>query len=117
MITRRIVLGSALSAPFVISARAADTLVVTAYGGEYQDVFVPTVVEPFEKKFGVKVTYDLSGGAAGDHWIGAMIGRSPSAVVRCMRRLAAGSKASRLCMAQRLSQQTRSPTRQVWVQV
>ncbi|HYZ64143.1 MAG TPA: extracellular solute-binding protein, partial [Acetobacteraceae bacterium] len=53
-----------LAMPFVIPALAADTLVVTAYGGEYQDVFVPTVVTPFEKKFGVKVTYDLSGGAA-----------------------------------------------------
>ena len=53
-----------LAAPFIIPARAADTLVVTAYGGEYQDVFMPTVVQPFEKKFGVKVTYDLSGGAA-----------------------------------------------------
>jgi putative spermidine/putrescine transport system substrate-binding protein len=64
MITRRAALGGVLAAPFVIPARAADTLVVTAYGGEYQDVFVPTVIEPFEKKFGVKVTYDLSGGAA-----------------------------------------------------
>jgi hypothetical protein len=53
-----------LSAPFVISARAADTLVVTAYGGEYQDVFMKSVIEPFEKKFGVQVTYDESGGAA-----------------------------------------------------
>jgi putative spermidine/putrescine transport system substrate-binding protein len=56
--------GAALSAPFVIPARAADTLVVTAYGAEYQDVFMSTVVRPFEKKFGVSVTYDLSGGAA-----------------------------------------------------
>jgi len=64
VITRRAALGATLAAPFVITARAADTLVVTAYGGEYQDVFVPAVVEPFEKKFGVKVTYDLSGGAS-----------------------------------------------------
>ena len=56
--------GAVLSAPFVISARAAETLVVTAYGGEYQDVFMSTVVKPFEQKFGVSVTYDLSGGAA-----------------------------------------------------
>lgn len=53
-----------LAAPFVISARAAETLVVTAYGGEYQTVFMKSVVEPFEKKFGVQVTYDQSGGAA-----------------------------------------------------
>lgn len=67
-ITRRTVLGGAalapLAAPSIIPALAADTLVVTAYGGEYQDVFMPTVVAPFEKRFGVKVTYDLSGGAA-----------------------------------------------------
>ena len=65
--TRRAVLaglgGTALAAPAIIPAIAAETLVVTAYGGEYQDVFMPTVVQPFEKKFGVQVTYDLSGGA------------------------------------------------------
>jgi putative spermidine/putrescine transport system substrate-binding protein len=53
-----------VAAPYVISARAADTLVVTAYGGEYQDVFMKSVIEPFQKKFGVQVTYDESGGAA-----------------------------------------------------
>ncbi|HTB48248.1 MAG TPA: extracellular solute-binding protein, partial [Acetobacteraceae bacterium] len=53
-----------VAAPYVISARAADTLVVSAYGGEYQDVFMKSVIEPFEKKFGVQVTYDESGGAA-----------------------------------------------------
>lgn len=56
--------GLVLSAPFIVRTRAAETLVVTAYGGEYQDVFMSTVVRPFEKKFGVSVTYDLSGGAA-----------------------------------------------------
>lgn len=64
LISRRSTLAGALAMPFVIPARAADTLVVTAYGGEYQDVFVPSVVAPFEKKFGVQVTYDLSGGAS-----------------------------------------------------
>lgn len=58
-----VILGN-LVAPFVISARAADTLVVTAYGGEYQSVFMKSVVEPFEKKFGVRISYDESGGAA-----------------------------------------------------
>jgi putative spermidine/putrescine transport system substrate-binding protein len=53
-----------LCAPYVISARAADTLVVTAYGGEYQDVFMKAVIEPFQQKFGVQVSYDQSGGAA-----------------------------------------------------
>jgi len=53
----------AIGAPW-IGARAADTLVVHAYGGEYQEVFVKTTVEPFEKKFGVKVTYDQGGTAS-----------------------------------------------------
>jgi putative spermidine/putrescine transport system substrate-binding protein len=57
-------IAGSLCAPFVVSARAAETLVVTAYGGEYQDVFTKTVIEPFEKKFGVQITYDQSGGAA-----------------------------------------------------
>ena len=39
-----------MGAPFIISARAADTLVVNAYGGEFQDVFMKTTVQPFEKK-------------------------------------------------------------------
>ena len=60
------VAGSA-SAPFILSARAADTLVVNAYGGEFQDVFMKTTVEPFEKKFGVKVTYDDAGAASEDY--------------------------------------------------
>jgi putative spermidine/putrescine transport system substrate-binding protein len=64
LLTRRTVLAAGLSAPFVISARAAETLVVTAYGGEYQDVFSKAVIEPFEKKFGVKIDYVQSGGAA-----------------------------------------------------
>jgi putative spermidine/putrescine transport system substrate-binding protein len=50
-----------------IGARAADTLVVNAYGGEFQDVFIKTTVQPFEKKFGVTITYDDSGTAAEDY--------------------------------------------------
>ncbi|MBV9783562.1 MAG: extracellular solute-binding protein [Acidisphaera sp.] len=61
---RRTLLTGALAAPFVISARAAETLVVTAYGGEYQEVFTKTVLQPFEQKFGVHIIYDQSGGAA-----------------------------------------------------
>jgi putative spermidine/putrescine transport system substrate-binding protein len=41
-------------------ARAADVLTVAAYGGEFQDLFMRHVVEPFEKKFSVKVVYDNS---------------------------------------------------------
>jgi putative spermidine/putrescine transport system substrate-binding protein len=61
---RRTVLAGGLAAPFVISARAAETLTVTAYGGEYQDVFTKAVMDPFEKKFGVKIEYVQSGGAS-----------------------------------------------------
>lgn len=61
---RRNVIAGGLAAPFVISARAAETLTVTAYGGEYQDVFTQAVIAPFEKKFGVKIDYVQSGGAA-----------------------------------------------------
>jgi putative spermidine/putrescine transport system substrate-binding protein len=53
-----------LCAPFVISACAADSLVVTGYGGEYQDVSTRTTLEPFERKFSVQVVYAESGGAA-----------------------------------------------------
>lgn len=52
---------AALAAPPIV-AQAADTLTIAAYGGEYRDIMIRTVIEPFEKKFGVKVTYDDSGG-------------------------------------------------------
>ncbi len=52
--------------PWVI-ARAQDTLTVNAYGGEFQDVFMKAVVQPFEKKFGVKVVYDEAGSASEDY--------------------------------------------------
>lgn len=67
MTSRRTLLKGAaagLAAPFVISARAAETLVVTAYGGEYEGVFRQSVLDPFAKKFGVKIVYAESGGAA-----------------------------------------------------
>jgi putative spermidine/putrescine transport system substrate-binding protein len=60
-------IAGAFGGPFVISARAAETLVVNAYGGEFQDVFMKTTVEPFEKKFGVKVIYDDAGSASEDY--------------------------------------------------
>ena len=53
-----------LAAPFVIPALAADTLVVNGYGAEFQEIITRTTIEPFEKKFGVKVTYDNTGSAA-----------------------------------------------------
>jgi putative spermidine/putrescine transport system substrate-binding protein len=68
---RRVLQGAAATAALAgapwIGVRAADTLVVNAYGGEFQDVFLKTTVAPFEKKFGVKVTYDDSGTAAEDY--------------------------------------------------
>lgn len=43
-------------------ARATDTLTVTGYGGEYRDIFMKTVIQPFEKKFSCSVVYDDGGG-------------------------------------------------------
>jgi spermidine/putrescine-binding protein len=42
-------------------ARAADTLVVNAYGGEFGDILKKTVIAPFERKFGVQVVFDDTG--------------------------------------------------------
>jgi putative spermidine/putrescine transport system substrate-binding protein len=64
--TSALAAAGAAGGPWIIS-RAEDTLVVNAYGGEFQDVFLPTVVRPFEKKFGVKVIYDDAGTAAEDY--------------------------------------------------
>src|SRR6185503_3977064 len=58
---------ASFASPFVISARAAETLIVNAYGGEFQDIFLKTTVQPFEKKFGVKITYDDAGSASEDY--------------------------------------------------
>jgi putative spermidine/putrescine transport system substrate-binding protein len=66
-ISRRGVLaGAALSGVVMpwIGARAADTLTVNGYGAEFQEVFLATVVKPFEKKMGVQVTYSASGMAS-----------------------------------------------------
>jgi putative spermidine/putrescine transport system substrate-binding protein len=53
-----------LAAPFIIPALAADTLVVNGYGAEFQEIITRTTIEPFEKRFGVKITYDNTGSAA-----------------------------------------------------
>ena len=68
-LSRRAALGSALAvlaAPPLV-AQTPDTLVVNAYGGEFEEVFMRTVVQPFERKFSVKVTYDGAGTAAEDY--------------------------------------------------
>ena len=61
-IMRRSVLGGAAVLTASRRARAADTLVVTGYGGEYRDIYMETVIKPFEQKFGVQVVYDDGGG-------------------------------------------------------
>ena len=63
-VTRRRLLQGTLAAPYVIPALAADTLVVNGYGAEFQEIITRTTIEPFEKKFGVQVTYDSTGTAA-----------------------------------------------------
>lgn len=59
--------GVALATPHIVLAQTPEQLVVNAYGGEFQEVFIRTTVEPFEKKFGVKVIYDDAGSAAEDY--------------------------------------------------
>lgn len=66
ILSRAAAAGAALHAPAIV-AQTPETLVVNAYGGEFQDVFIPTVVQPFERKFGVKVTYDDAGTASEDY--------------------------------------------------
>ena len=50
-----------------VTARAADTLIVNFYGGEVSEIFKRTTIQPFEKKFGVKVVYDDVGSSAEDY--------------------------------------------------
>ena len=49
--------------PWIVSG-ASDELVVSSYGGEFEKIYKKTVVEPFEKKFGVKVIYDPKGSSS-----------------------------------------------------
>ena len=49
--------------PWVVSG-ASDELIVSSYGGEFEKIYKKTVVEPFEKKFGVKVIYDPKGSSS-----------------------------------------------------
>ena len=59
--------GSWLAAPAVVTSKSSDALVVNAYGGEFREVLLATVVRPFERKFGVQVNYDGTGGAYEDY--------------------------------------------------
>jgi len=67
---RRFVQGTgvaALAAPNVLSAQTPETLVVNTQGGEYQEIVEATVIRPFERKFGVRVTNDATGTSAQDY--------------------------------------------------
>jgi putative spermidine/putrescine transport system substrate-binding protein len=57
---------TSLATPAIV-AQTLETLTVNAYGGEFQDVFLPTVVRPFERKFGACVIYDDAGTASEDY--------------------------------------------------
>jgi putative spermidine/putrescine transport system substrate-binding protein len=56
-----------LAAPYVTSALAQETLIVNTQGGEYQELVEKTVMQPFEKKFGVKIVHDATGTASQDY--------------------------------------------------
>lgn len=57
----------AATARWMMPDRAEDTLVVNFQGGEVGDIFQETTIEPFEKKFGVKVIHDRVGMASQDY--------------------------------------------------
>src|SRR4029077_3455435 len=56
-----------LGAPYVWGQRSEETLVVNSFGGEYQELFESAVIQPFEKKFGVKVVHDPTGTSSQDY--------------------------------------------------
>jgi putative spermidine/putrescine transport system substrate-binding protein len=56
-----------LSAPYVWGQKTDETLVVNSFGGEYQELFEKNIIEPFEKKFGVKVVHDPTGTSSQDY--------------------------------------------------
>src|SRR5512132_2602491 len=60
------VVAAGLAAPYVWAQRTEETLVVNSFGGEYQEIIEKAVIQPFEKKFGVKVVHDATGTSAQD---------------------------------------------------
>ncbi len=56
-----------VSAPYVIAQRTDETLIVNSFGGEYQELFEKAIIQPFEKKLGVKVVHDTTGTSAQDY--------------------------------------------------
>jgi putative spermidine/putrescine transport system substrate-binding protein len=59
--------GAVALAPYVITARSQETLIVNTQGGEYQELVERVVIQPFEKRFGVKVIHDPTGTASQDY--------------------------------------------------
>lgn len=51
---------------FAAGAQAQE-LVVNSYGGPYEAIIKERIIDPFEKKFGVKVLYDAAGSASQDY--------------------------------------------------
>ncbi len=56
-----------LGAPYVWGQKTDDTLIVNSFGGEYQELFEKNIIEPFEKKFSVKVVHDATGTSSQDY--------------------------------------------------
>src|SRR4051812_44953573 len=50
-----------------VRGQRTDELVVNSFGGEYQELFEKAVIQPFEKKFGVKVIHDTTGTSSQDY--------------------------------------------------
>lgn len=46
---------------------SAQGLVVNAYGAEYEEIILRTIIRPFEQSAGVRVTYDVNGSASQDY--------------------------------------------------
>lgn len=45
----------------------AEELIVNSYGGPYKKIIHERIIEPFEKKFGISVTYDATGSSSQDY--------------------------------------------------
>ena len=59
---------TSLGAPYIwAQGKTDDTLVVNSFGGEYQELVEKAVIQPFEKKFGVKVVHDTTGTSSQDY--------------------------------------------------
>ncbi|MBY5775360.1 ABC transporter substrate-binding protein [Rhizobium leguminosarum] len=50
-----------------VAAAQAEQLVVNSYGGPYEKIIYERIIEPFEKKTGIKVIYDSVGSSSQDY--------------------------------------------------